>query len=234
VSTPDSQASSPRASSTLCLDDAAYVLGILPPAERQAFEQHLSDCPACQASVARLAGLPGLLALTSAAELETDPPPLPETLLPKLLTAAARERRRRRLVWIGTVAAAAACVVALVLILVVRPDSAAKSVALPNPIPMTSLVPGPMAVSLQLVDKQWGTSVVITCHYSGSHDAGEDYQLVAFDSGGKAQNLGWWMSVAGGGSTVTTASSLRLGDISRLEVQLANGTPLLSAVPPHG
>jgi anti-sigma-K factor RskA len=215
------------------MDDAAYVLGILSPADRQAFEQHLSGCLACQTAVARLAGLPGLLALTSADELAGDPPPVPETLLPKLLTVAARERRRRRWVWTGTMAAAAACVVALVLILVVRPDAAPKTVALPAAVTMTSLVPGPMNVSLQLVDKQWGTSVVVNCHYSGTHDAGDDYQLVAFDSAGKPQNLGWWMSVRGAGSTVTTASSLRLAQISRLEVQLPNGTPLLSAVPPR-
>ncbi len=216
------------------MDDAAYVLGILSATDRQAFEQHLSDCPSCRTAVARLAGLPGLLALTSADELEGDPPPVPETLLPKLLTVAARERRRRRWIWTGTMSAAAACVIALVLILVARPDAASGTVALPTAVTMTALVPGPMDVSLQLVDKQWGTSVVVNCHYSGTHDAGDDYQLVAFDSTGKPQNLGWWKSVAGGGSTVTTASSLRLAQIARLEVQLPNGTPLLSAVPRHG
>ena len=226
--------SAPRPASPLCLDDASYVLGILSPAERQTFEQHLADCAACQASVARLAGLPGLLALTSAADVESEPPPVPATLLPRLLTVAARERRRRRWIWTGTVAAAAACVAALVITLVISPAAAPQTAALPQPVAMTALVPGPMAVSLQLVDKQWGTSVVITCHYSGTHDAGEDYQLVAFDTAGQPQNLGWWMSVAGGGSTVTTASSLRLEEISRVEVQLPDGKPLLSAVPQHG
>ncbi len=231
MSTPESQPASPRASSTVCMDDAAYVLGILSPTDRQRFEQHLAGCPACHAAVARLAGLPGLLALTSAEELESDPPPVPETLLPKLLTVVARERRRRRRVWTGTMAAAAACGVALVLILLVRPDAAPTTVALPPAVAMTSLVPGPMDVSLQLVDKQWGTSIVVNCRYHGTHDAGDDYQLVAFDAAGRPQNLGWWMSVTGGGSTVTTASSLRLAQISRLEVQLPNGTPLLSMVP---
>ncbi len=231
MSTPDQP--SQHATSALCLDDAAYVLGILSPAQRQSFEQHLSDCLACQAAVSRLAALPGLLALTSAVDLDGDPPPVPETLLPNLLTAAARERRRRRWVWAGTVSAAAACVVALVLVLMVRPDAAPPTAALPPAVPMTALLPSPMSVSLQLVDKQWGTSVVVNCQYRGTHAAGQAYRLVAFDAAGRPQDLGWWMSVAGGGSTVTSASSLRLDKISRLEVQLPNGTPLLSAVPQH-
>ncbi|AGW41602.1 oligopeptidase B [Leifsonia xyli subsp. cynodontis DSM 46306] len=42
--------------------DAAYVLGALAPAERRAFEEHLSRCLPCAAAVAELAGMPGLLA----------------------------------------------------------------------------------------------------------------------------------------------------------------------------
>ena len=50
----------------ICHDDAAYVLGALSPVDRRAYEEHLRECSACQASVRSLAGLPGLLALTSA------------------------------------------------------------------------------------------------------------------------------------------------------------------------
>ncbi len=226
------QESAPRPTSALCLDDASYVLGSLTPAERQAFEQHLSGCVTCQASVAKLAGLPGLLALISASDVEDEPVELPATLLPRLLTATARERRRRRWIWTGTVAAAAASVAALVIVLTV-PTASTPTVALPPPVAMKPLVPGPMAVSLQLVDKQWGTSIVVNCHYAGTHDPGEDYQLVAFDTSGRSQSLGWWMSVAGANSTVTTASSIRLKSISRVEVQLANGMAVLSAAPQH-
>src|SRR4051794_40547905 len=42
--------------------DAAYVLGALAPAERLEFEGHLALCTRCRASVAEIAGLPGLLA----------------------------------------------------------------------------------------------------------------------------------------------------------------------------
>ena len=48
------------------LDDAAYVLGALPPDEHRAFEEHLAGCAACRTAVHDLAGLPGLLARVEA------------------------------------------------------------------------------------------------------------------------------------------------------------------------
>ncbi|MET3804762.1 hypothetical protein ABIB25_001758 [Nakamurella sp. UYEF19] len=220
-------------SSTHCLDDASYVIGSLSPAERQAFELHLATCPRCQASISQLAGLPGLLALTSAIELEREPLPVPDTLLPRLLTAAACERKRRRVIWTGTVAAAAACVVALVITLIVRPSTPTTAVALPPPIEMQQVVKGPMNASMQLVDKQWGTSIVVNCEYRGEHGAGEKYQVVVYDASGKPHLVGDWKSVAGGGTTVWASSSLNLDQIARVEVQWPNGKTVLSAVPRH-
>lgn len=221
-----------------CLDDAAYVLGSLSPAERQAYEQHLAGCARCQASVGRLAGLPGLLAVTSPADVSGSTAPVPDTLLPRLLDTVARERRRHRFLVSGVTGAAIAAAVALVIALLVRPAPATPQASStttqtqPAPVQMTPLVSGPMNVSLQLTDKQWGTSVVVRCAYEGAHQAGVGYQLVAFDPDGKPQTLGWWASVTGSATTVTTASSLHLKDISRLEVQLPDGMPLLRAVPP--
>ena len=101
------------------------------------------------------------------------------------------------------------------------------------PVAMNQVLAGPMAASLQLVDKQWGTSIVINCRYTGSHAAGLNYQLVVFDDAGAQQPVGWWKSIAGSATTVTTASSVRLSRISRLEVQLSDGLRVLTAVPPH-
>jgi len=50
--------------------DGAYVLGALSPGERQEFERHLLGCEECSRSVRELAGLPGLLALVEAEDLE--------------------------------------------------------------------------------------------------------------------------------------------------------------------
>lgn len=224
--------SDPTPHPTPCLDDAAYVLGSLSPADRQAFEQHLAGCSKCQTAISRLAGLPGLLATTSPTDLAVTSTPVPDTLLPRLLTTVTRERRRR-VALAGLAGAAAAAVIALVVALIIRPSTAAPE-ALPAPVQMQALVAVPLDVSVQLTDKQWGTSVVVHCAYDGPHQAGIGYQLVAFDPTGKPQTLGWWGSVNGSASTVTTASSLRLKDISRLEVQLDDGRALLRAVPPTG
>uniref|UniRef100_UPI002453FC5B anti-sigma factor n=1 Tax=Nocardia brasiliensis TaxID=37326 RepID=UPI002453FC5B len=88
--------------------DAPYVLGSLTRTERQEYEAHLAGCPACQAAVAELSGLPGMLAMvdqdTALALLEptevlaAEPvpvetsPPVPR-LLPRLAEAAEGRRR---------------------------------------------------------------------------------------------------------------------------------------------
>ena len=93
--------------------DAAYVLGALSPADRREFEEHLVGCPACQAAVSELAGLPGLLAQVSpedAALLAATPDRLddgpPRGLVSKMISG--ERARRRRLVGIVVGAAAAA------------------------------------------------------------------------------------------------------------------------------
>ncbi|MGO7984236.1 hypothetical protein ACC691_41125, partial [Rhizobium johnstonii] len=45
-------------------------MGALAPAERREHERHLAECPRCSASVAELAGLPGVLARIPAAEAD--------------------------------------------------------------------------------------------------------------------------------------------------------------------
>ena len=85
------------------LDDGAYVLGALAPAERADFERHLPACATCREAVANLAVLPGLLGRLDQAtrrvhDGRTPPGPAPTTVLPRVLAATAQQRRldRRR------------------------------------------------------------------------------------------------------------------------------------------
>lgn len=43
-------------------ESGVYILGALSPAERRAYEGHLSRCHPCRDDLASVAGLPGLLA----------------------------------------------------------------------------------------------------------------------------------------------------------------------------
>ncbi len=107
-----------------CHDDAAYVLGALSAADRRAYEEHLRDCAVCQASVRSLAGLPGLLALTSEDAVTDAQPPVPPSLRTGLLRRVQRARRRRTWLAGGLAAAAAAVVVLVVVWALARPDAA--------------------------------------------------------------------------------------------------------------
>ena len=82
----------------LAHDDAAYVLGALPPPERLAFERHLADCPECDARGAPSRRLPGLLGRLTLDDVESAPAPepVPVTLLPRLVDEVRRVQRRRR------------------------------------------------------------------------------------------------------------------------------------------
>src|SRR5215510_7100522 len=91
--------------------DGAYVLGSLSPAERREFEAHLDGCRECSRAVRDLAGLPGLLGRIGPEIFEeSEPEPVPETLLPRLSRAVRRQQQRRTWLTAGIAAAAAVVV----------------------------------------------------------------------------------------------------------------------------
>ena len=143
-----------------CRNDAAYVLGALSPADRPAYEQHLRGCQHCQDSVQRLAGLPGLLALTTAEAIAEAGPAGAGNPAARADPRVGAERRKRRWVSGGVLAASLAAVVALVSVLIFGPAATAARPHRRRPCesePMTQVVPGPMTASVELTAKQWGT-----------------------------------------------------------------------------
>jgi hypothetical protein len=107
------------------LDLGGYVLGALEPDEAEAVREHLERCADCVAEHARLAALPGLLALADGLEGAPAEAP-PQAIEERVLDAVARERGRparprRRRAWrprvlaAGAVAVAAAAVALFVL-----------------------------------------------------------------------------------------------------------------------
>lgn len=144
------------------MDDAAYVLGSLSPAERSQYEQHLQSCAACARAVSELAGLPGMLRRLPVEVVESldahdaetaddpgdaqthrsAPPTLLAGALHRVELEERRERRARvvRRVAAVTIGAAAATVGVLA---VVDPGAEAPPAAAPSPTTAPSTPPPP-------------------------------------------------------------------------------------------
>ena len=216
-------------------DDAAYVLGVLPDDEREAFEHHLLGCAQCRARVDELRGMPALLGTITVDDLDSvtavGDERLPDTLLPSLLRAASARRRRGRAVVGALAAIAAACIAALVI--VVWPSSSPSSTAPSSSRPPTlaaqnfvSLVKAPVSANAVLTAKKWGTEIDLKCVYSGN--LGEKpvpYLMYAYDSAGHPYGAGSWKQ--GAEVTYVGGTSLDLDKIAKIEITLKNGTPIL-------
>ncbi|MEC3976041.1 zf-HC2 domain-containing protein [Amycolatopsis sp. H20-H5] len=127
-------------------DFAAYLLGVLDPADVDQFETHLLDCPHCQLDMLELYPLPDILQLV---KRSWPAPPVPEPgpqVVSGLLEVAAAKRRRRRRNAILTAAAAAAAIIAgplLTMAFVSSGDSPPVSAALPVVAPTSIPLPPP-------------------------------------------------------------------------------------------
>ena len=220
----------------VCHNDAAYVLGALSPVDRQAYELHLRDCPDCRACVQRLAGMPGLLALTTAEAVEGPGPQVPPTLLPGLIARVGADRRRRRWLIGGALAASMAIVATLVSLLVLRaPTTAATTTAATTaaaePLSMTPVLPGPMTASVELDAKKWGTAITVDCKYAEYADTSVSYDLAVIDIDGHVSQAGTWRAVARASMRVATATSVPREHIAAGEVRLSNGRTILRTGP---
>lgn len=202
-------------------DDAAYVLGALDPDERAAFEAHLMTCAECAARVREINTLPGLLAGIDEGDLIDDA--MPETLLPSLLRAASRQRRRQRF-FVGSLAAvAAACVTALIVAL--WPSSTPAAPARREFVPVAQ---SPVTASATLTATSWGTAIDVRCHYLNSNVyQSSRYALVVYDRSGKAHRLGDWKLPPARNIDYEAGTALTPGQISKVEITLPDGTPLL-------
>ena len=213
------------------VDDGAYVLGALAPAERAAFERHLTTCPACRDSVASLAVLPGLLGrLDTATATKTIPPVrVPETLLPRLLKEAARDRRRRRLRLV-----LAACVTAIVLaagtvFAVFLRDRPAETVTQTPMVAVSEAIRVTAEVGLSAADT--GTLIHMTCRYPGEPDGTWTLLLVVYSRSGDSEQAGSWIATEGQEIALTASTHFRPDEIAHVELQSVDHTTLLTWSP---
>ena len=224
-------------------DDGAYVLGALSPADRRAFEAHLSTCDRCQRSVRELAGLPGLLSRVDAEVLESPDldEDVPAGLLPALLRDVRRERRRRTWLTVGAAAAAAALVATASFAVAGLNDSDGEQGATPSatpsattgdpaPRPMTPVGDSGVRATLGLTSVAWGTRLDLTCSYDDAdHDyaSPEAYALVVHTRDGGSQQVATWKSLPGRTMQLAAATSATSADIASVEVQTSEGRSVL-------
>ncbi|MFJ4713739.1 zf-HC2 domain-containing protein [Streptomyces sp. NPDC088785] len=205
-------------------DAGAYALGVLDPADRFRFEDHLGDCAACTAQLGELRPTTGLLARYARATppcVEWCARPAPTLVERAVDRLAALHRRARRRAW------AAVAVLALLV------TAAGAGAALRSP------AAGGGGLALAGRDRASGVSARLT---AGGRAWGSEVALVVRDPGGprvcrlvavgrdgSEQTVAGW-AVRGGGErvAVTGGAAQRPDAIARFEVRAVGGERLLS------
>jgi len=212
--------------------DGAYVLGSLSPSERREFEAHLDSCEHCSRAVRDLAGLPGLLSRIGPEVFdESEPEPVPETLLPRLSRAVRRQQHRRTWLTAGIAAAAAVAVTAggaAVLDQPSAPTADQHQVVRSASRPMTQLARDPMTASIAITPVAWGTELSLTCSYSRSTRVyeGGGYALVVHTKDGRSERVATWNGLPGQTMHVSGATAAWRQDIASVVVTKVGGGPV--------
>jgi hypothetical protein len=212
------------------VNDGAYILGALGPAERADFEHHLATCPTCRESVAQLAVLPGLLGRLDPATVRPTAT-APHGLLPRVLEQArarGRSQRRRQLLTTAGAALAAAAVTAALGVGAQwygRPDAVATVVHSDSPeevfLQMQPAADEAFSALISVTDTEIGTQVAVRCRYDGTSQESWPIWLVVYprDPNAAAEAIGSWLAKPGEQIDVTATTLYAPEDIQRIELQ---------------
>ncbi|MCZ2404833.1 zf-HC2 domain-containing protein [Paenarthrobacter sp. Z7-10] len=231
--------------------DAAYVLGALVAQDRHDFELHLARCAECSASVAELAGLPGMLAGIpddSATALLTDSPltglpptdspddnmalPSSGSVLAGLETKIKRRRARNAALAAALALGCAASAVGITLALSPR-ESDVQVQPAGTELHFTAVGASAVTATGTLSTVGWGTRIDWVCRYaqppsssspySGTTTApaAKGYLLVVTDRAGVATVAASW--TAGPDSVVAPSATVAtpVGQIRSVDIRWA-------------
>ena len=208
--------------------DAAYVLGSLSPADRREFEEHLAGCPACQAAVSELAGMPGLLAQVppeDAALLAAAPAEVISDRPPPDLMAAVLSRQtshRRRLAGILTGAAAAVLLVLAGIayglgLLPLGPSG-------PQHLAFETVAPTAMTALVDVIPVADGTDIAVQCSYGEANEPQpgggyEKYRIYVVDRAGHESMIKEWPARPNRTMTPSGHIEWRIRQIEKIEIR---------------
>jgi len=225
--------------------DAAYVLGALAPTERLEFEGHLDGCTRCRASVAEIAGLPGLLAQVGpedaarVTEASDHPEGLPDTVMPQVLATVRRERSRTTRTLVALAAAVALLLAGFGLGQVVArttPDSPQRIAFTPvaDPATFSATIAANITANVSLVPVSSGTDVQVECQYSGVAPDPKapppSYSIVVTDQQGHTSAIKDWPISMDKVMRPSGTTPLELSEIRAVEIRMtATNDPLLRA-----
>jgi Putative zinc-finger len=210
--------------------DAAYVLGALSPDERRQFEEHLAGCPACQAAVSELAGIPGLLAQVppeDAALLAAAPAEIIDGLPPGMLAAVrsrhASHRRRRAGILAGAAAGVLLFLAGIAYALGLLPLGPSE----PQRLAFDTVAPTAMTAVVDVIPVEDGTDLNVQCSYGETNEpepggAYAEYSIYVIDRSGNASLVKEWPAKPNRTMTPSAHTDLRVRQIEAVEIRLSD------------
>jgi predicted anti-sigma-YlaC factor YlaD len=214
-------------------DDGAYVLGALSPAERTAYERHLSTCSFCREAVRDISTLPDLLSRLDAKEFAKliDPSlSKPEQHHPvrRLVT----RRKKSTALRVRVLSSAAALILVLLVgvgaVLLNRSTSAPADATGPAVVMKPVDGPSPVTATLRMTSKAGGTRVTLTCSYSKTAAKPFTFRLIAYGPDDQKEQIGSWQASPGTDFPMDAVTHFAAGSLSRLELVQYDGKALLA------
>ncbi len=217
-------------------DVGAYSMGLLEEPDRQAFEHHLAECPACAAELAELS--PMMALFRGVEPVAAVPEESAGAQVTELIQRRARQQRQRRR-WQVALGAAAGIVLiggGVGVGVAAAPQhngpATPPAVAAGQAHSATDPVTG-VAGTVHLAAKAWGTQV--TLDLSKVHGPVE-CQLVAVSKAGERRVvMGWLVPAPGDGVpghpahlVIQGGTSNPRADLARVDVNVVNGRTLLT------